>query len=100
MFFMLLAQQGAVIHALSHWQEDLQSAEQHERKPAPESHQAPEHACMTCLAFAMIGTALPSAGLALAAPQHFTFAPTPQTNCLEQRFLALYDSRAPPVIPV
>ena len=96
LFLMLLAQQGAAVHALSHWQEDVQRAGQTERQQQPDSQPAPGHSCVTCLAFAVLGTALPVAGLALATASHFTFVPGTDVACRQARFLALYDSRAPP----
>lgn len=67
-FCVLFAQQAALAHAASHWQEERQSFGQDSQHPK----HAGEHVCASCIAFAALASAIPSSpqtfGTALSQP--------------------------------
>ncbi len=92
-FALLFAQQGAQLHALSHFGRDLALAQGGEKSAPPVGHPAEQ-----CLAFHAVGSALPNCAPVFA-PQraelpvvaHFTL-PLPSSTRI------VFDSRAPPLL--
>lgn len=90
---LVLAQQGVLLHALSHLRHDLAVAERGEKGAPPLNH-----AIEVCVAFHAVGSALLNAGLGIEPPRiaPLTAAsfglPLPTSPRIE------FDSRAPPLL--
>ncbi|MFN3398354.1 MAG: hypothetical protein ACK4ZS_07450 [Sulfurimicrobium sp.] len=89
-FALLLAQQGAAMHALSHLAEPLPSHSQQDK------HLPHSPACEKCVAYAGVGSAVAASGLALppAAMGETLFAVEPGGRLPQS--VRHYHSRAPP----
>lgn len=91
-FALLLAQQGAAWHAVSHLASDPASS-QHDKKPLHSSDQ-----CEKCIVFAQMGAAAASTP-AQDLPQFKAVAPQADAPpAYRSQFVLLYHSRAPPVL--
>jgi len=89
---LLLSQQAAQMHAVSHVGRDLARAERGGKIPLPLGHPAEQ-----CIAFHAIDSAMPNAALAADSPR---IAPQDTLNFVLPLPLprrVAYDSRAPPV---
>ncbi|MEC5384220.1 hypothetical protein VVD49_00725 [Uliginosibacterium sp. H3] len=95
--FVLFAQQGATLHALSHATQEVASVGQ--KSPDRQSPSGHEN-CEQCLSFAAAGGAMPASqhGLSLFAFAHVVRASLPPA-CLASRTTTAYQSRAPPYLP-
>jgi hypothetical protein len=99
-FFLLCGQQGAVIHELSHWHDDVPNAGQ--RAPAGRHgpQHLPEHVCPTCVAFAAMGAALPTTTMVLPVVQPPVGYVQKTQGLFQPSVTEAYESRAPPAYPV
>ncbi|MDP5240644.1 hypothetical protein Q9Q94_13955 [Uliginosibacterium sp. 31-16] len=95
-FCVLFAQQAALVHAASHWQEESQSSGQDLQHPK----YADKHVCASCIAFAALASAIPSSpqafGVALSRPLSLPFF---GVTALPTGWHA-YNPRAPPTLLV
>jgi hypothetical protein len=90
---LVLAQQAAQLHVLSHLKHDLLKAERHGQCIPPVDH-SPEQ----CIAFHAVGSALPSLGLVLESSQVALPTKTPFDLPLPSVSRIEFDSRAPPLL--
>ena len=96
---LLLSQQMAMAHAMSHWTSSLAPAVERQSSHSELSSAfAHDRSCAQCLAFAQIGAAVGSCPRQFVAPeansQGFAGA---KPRALAARTARLFDSRAPPV---
>ena len=99
-FFLLCGQQGAVIHELSHWHDNVPNAGQRAPGDRHGPQHLPEHVCPTCVAFAAMGAALPTAAMVLPVVQPPVGYVQQSRGLVQFRVIAVYESRAPPAYPV
>lgn len=99
-FFLLCGQQGAVIHELSHWHDSPPNAGQRVPGDRHGPQHLPEHVCPTCVAFAAMGAALPTAAMVLPVVPPPVGYVQQSRGLVQFRVIAAYDSRAPPAYPV
>lgn len=98
---LLLSQQLALTHGMSHWQGgragQSQAAASEQQRMASKSL-ALEQACDQCLAFAQLGSALGTPNFAFYAPSHGAVA-LPATGAPPdcRRAVCPFQSRAPPL---
>jgi hypothetical protein len=93
---LLAVQQGSYIHALSHWQDDVQANAGELHVGGEDTHHNGSHICKTCIAFAAVAAGMHVSGFALAAPMRFI---TLAVSVLSDRYMKVrreYGSRAPP----
>lgn len=90
---LVFAQQGVLLHALSHLGHDLAVAE-HGEKGAPPLN----HSIEVCVAFHAVGSALPNAGLAVEPPRIAPLAAAFFGVPLAASPRIEFDSRAPPLL--
>jgi hypothetical protein len=94
---LLVSQQMAVSHAMSHWPGAADKAVQAGAKHAPSKELAHEAGCAQCFAYAQLASALgsPSYLVPLLAVQAFHIAsPIPSADCI--RTVCVFQPRAPP----
>jgi hypothetical protein len=96
---LLLSQQMAMAHAMSHWTSSLApAAERQSSHSELSSAFAHDRSCAQCLAFAQIGTAVGSTARQFAPPETCSQGLAGATpRALASRTVRLFDSRAPPV---
>jgi hypothetical protein len=96
---LLLSQQMAISHAMSHWAGTADKSAQVELESAqnPSKDGVDGHACPECLAYAQLASAVSSPVFALPVsgvqPSHLTLF-VPSADCI--RTVCVFRSRAPP----
>lgn len=97
---LLLSQQMAILHGISHWTDErgrITHARSVDQKKNPKSPTAGQN-CEQCLAFSQIGAALGTARFAFYAPGHTAPAPRAILDLPDcRRTVCVFQSRAPPL---
>jgi len=94
-FILLLSQQGALMHELSHWHSVADSAAS---APKAEAHDVDRDVCLTCLSFAQIGALAKFDAVVVPKADGLQYHFAPETVCsVAAASLPLARSRGPPL---